>query len=121
METRTDMVVIGAGQGGMAASWHLTQGGVDHVVLERDRVAESWRSKRWDSFTLVTPAWTLTLAAFAYQDDLGGHEAGHLRRRQRGDCGRNAGSSADRSASSHYRVWRGNENRSVLPTSIMIN
>lgn len=69
METRIHTVVIGAGQAGLAASWHLTRRDIEHVVLERDRIGESWRSKRWDSFTLVTPAWTLKLPGFPYQGD----------------------------------------------------
>lgn len=46
-------VVIGAGQAGLATSWHLKQRGLEHVVLERARVGESWRSRRWDSFRLL--------------------------------------------------------------------
>jgi putative flavoprotein involved in K+ transport len=52
-----DCVVIGAGPAGLAASEALTGAGVDHVVLERGRVGESWRSARWDSFRLNTPGW----------------------------------------------------------------
>jgi putative flavoprotein involved in K+ transport len=53
-------VVIGAGPAGLSVSWELTALGVDHVVLERARVAQAWCA-RWDSFTLVTPNWTLDL------------------------------------------------------------
>jgi putative flavoprotein involved in K+ transport len=52
-----EAVVIGGGQAGLGASYHLTRHGVEHVVLERGRVAESWRSQRWDSFALNTPNW----------------------------------------------------------------
>jgi putative flavoprotein involved in K+ transport len=52
-----DAIVVGAGQAGLGASWHLARRGVDHVVLERGRVAETWRSQRWDSFVLNTPNW----------------------------------------------------------------
>ncbi len=52
-----EAVVVGAGQAGLAASYHLRRRGIDHVVLERDRVGESWRSQRWDSFVLNTPSW----------------------------------------------------------------
>ena len=45
----TDTLVIGAGQAGLAMSEHLTQAGVPHLVLERDRIAERWRSARWAS------------------------------------------------------------------------
>jgi putative flavoprotein involved in K+ transport len=51
---RYDVVVVGAGQAGLSISHELTHSGVDHLVLERSRVAETWRS-RWDSFCLVTP------------------------------------------------------------------
>jgi putative flavoprotein involved in K+ transport len=52
-----DAIVVGAGPAGLAASWHLRRRGVSHVVLERGRVGETWRSQRWDSFTLNTPTW----------------------------------------------------------------
>ena len=69
MTERTDTVVIGAGQAGLAASYYLTKQGRDHVVLEKSRVGEAWRSGRWDSFTLVTPNWTLQLPGFPYRGD----------------------------------------------------
>jgi putative flavoprotein involved in K+ transport len=50
-----DAVVIGAGHAGLAASYRLAEAGLDHVVLERGEVGETWRSQRWDSFTLNTP------------------------------------------------------------------
>jgi putative flavoprotein involved in K+ transport len=56
-----DVVVVGAGQAGLAVSYYLRAFGVEHVVLERGRVGESWRSARWDSFTLVTPDWMTRL------------------------------------------------------------
>ncbi len=55
--TVEDAIVVGAGPAGLAASWHLRRRGVRHVVLERGRVGETWRSQRWDSFTLNTPTW----------------------------------------------------------------
>ncbi len=61
-----DVVVVGAGQAGLAISHQLTRRGIEHVVLEQHRVGESWRSERWDSFTLVTPNWTLQLPEFPY-------------------------------------------------------
>ncbi len=54
---KVEVAIIGAGQAGLATSWHLKQAGVDHVVLEAGRVGETWRSRRWDSFCLVTPNW----------------------------------------------------------------
>ena len=53
-------VVVGAGQAGLATSCELTRAGVDHVVLERGRIGQSWRD-RWDSFCLVTPNWSVQL------------------------------------------------------------
>lgn len=50
-------VVIGAGQAGLAASYHLAARGIEHVVLERGRIGDSWRTQRWDSFALNTPGW----------------------------------------------------------------
>jgi putative flavoprotein involved in K+ transport len=61
-----DTVVIGAGQAGLSASYHLTQHGIGHVVLERGKVGETWRSERWDGFVLNTPNWTLDLPGFPY-------------------------------------------------------
>jgi putative flavoprotein involved in K+ transport len=58
---RIDVVVVGAGQAGLAVSYYLQAFGVEHTVLERERIAESWRSARWDSFTLVTPHWMTRL------------------------------------------------------------
>ena len=58
-----ETVVIGAGQAGVALSRHLTAAGHGHVVLERGRVGERWRSERWDSLTLLTPNWLNGLPA----------------------------------------------------------
>jgi putative flavoprotein involved in K+ transport len=57
----TDCIVIGGGHAGLAVSWHLRDSGIDHVVLEQGRVGESWRSQRWDTFQLNTPAWATQL------------------------------------------------------------
>lgn len=59
------VVVIGAGQAGLAVSHELALAGVEHVVLERDRVASSWRG-RWDSFCLNTPNWAVGLPGSPY-------------------------------------------------------
>ena len=53
--TRTDTIIIGGGQAGLAMSRRLTARGIDHVVLERGRVGERWRSERWDSLRLLPP------------------------------------------------------------------
>src|SRR5471032_1432824 len=52
-----DTLVVGAGQAGIAMSEHLTACGVPHLVLERHRIAERWRSERWDSLAANGPAW----------------------------------------------------------------
>lgn len=52
-----EVVIIGGGQAGIAMSEHLEDRGVPHVVLEKDRVAEAWRTKRWDSLVANGPAW----------------------------------------------------------------
>lgn len=52
-----DTLVIGAGQAGVAMSEHLGKAGVPHLVLERDRIAERWRTGRWDSLVANGPAW----------------------------------------------------------------
>jgi putative flavoprotein involved in K+ transport len=61
-----DTVVIGAGHAGLATSRLLTQAGRDHVLLERGRVGERWRSERWDSLRLLTPNWMLSLPGSRY-------------------------------------------------------
>ena len=62
----TDTIIIGAGQAGLAASRCLIDRAVDHVVLERGRVAERWRSERWDSLRLLTPNWMTRLPGWQY-------------------------------------------------------
>lgn len=64
---RTDTVVIGGGQAGLAMSRCLSELRIEHVVLERGRVAERWRSERWDSLRLLTPRWHTRLPSFAYE------------------------------------------------------
>jgi putative flavoprotein involved in K+ transport len=63
---RIDTVVIGGGQAGLAMSRCLSDVRVDHVVLERGRVAERWRTERWDSLRLLTPNWQTRLPGFRY-------------------------------------------------------
>jgi len=64
--THTDVVVIGGGQAGLAMSRCLSDLGIDHVVLERGRVAERWRTERWESLRLLTPNWLARLPGFRY-------------------------------------------------------
>ena len=64
---RTDVIIIGAGQAGLAMSHCLAHHGIDHVVLERGRTAERWRSERWDSLRLLTPNWMSRLPGWSYR------------------------------------------------------
>ncbi len=66
---RVAAVVIGAGHAGLAASHFLAEQGVDHVVLERGEVANSWLHERWDSLRLLTPNWLARLPGFRYGGD----------------------------------------------------
>jgi cation diffusion facilitator CzcD-associated flavoprotein CzcO len=62
------VIVVGGGQAGLAVSHELTQQGVEHVVLERGRIGQTWRG-RWDSFCLVTPNWFVQLPGHPYDGD----------------------------------------------------
>src|SRR6478735_5115007 len=63
-----DTLVIGAGQAGIAMSEHLDRAGVPHVVLERSRIAERWRSERWDTLAANGPAWHDRFPGLAFSD-----------------------------------------------------
>ena len=65
---QVETLVVGGGQAGLAMSHELTRHGVEHVVLERGRIGQSWRD-RWDSFCLVTPNWSVQLPDGAYDGD----------------------------------------------------
>ncbi|HEY7564295.1 MAG TPA: NAD(P)-binding domain-containing protein [Acidimicrobiia bacterium] len=60
-----ELVIIGAGQAGLSVSREVSDRGIDHIVLEKDRVGATWR-RRWDSFCLVTPNWATMLPAGPY-------------------------------------------------------
>jgi putative flavoprotein involved in K+ transport len=66
---RVDVAIVGGGQAGLALSYYLSAQGRSHLILEQGRIAESWRSKRWDSLRLIAPNWTLRLPGFAYGGD----------------------------------------------------
>jgi len=80
MDHKSDVVIVGAGQAGLCVSCLLKQANIDHIVLERGKIGESWRSQRWDSFYLNTPNWANDLHglsfypespdAFSSRDDL---------------------------------------------------
>ena len=61
------VVIVGGGQAGLAMSYCLTRQGQQHVVLEQARIAESWRSRRWDSLCMIGPNWTFQLPGTQYQ------------------------------------------------------
>ena len=67
---RTTVVVIGAGHSGLAMSQRLSERSMDHVVLERGEVANSWSTQRWDSLRLLTPNWLTRLPGAAYDGEL---------------------------------------------------
>lgn len=67
---KTNTLVIGAGQAGIAMSEHLGAMGIDHIVLERKRIAERWRSERWDSLVANGPAWHDRFPSLKF-DDIG--------------------------------------------------
>src|SRR6516164_6273365 len=71
---RTNTVIIGGGQAGLAISYYLRQEGREHIILERaPAVANAWRNQRWDSFTLVTPNFQVRMpgAKYAGKDPFG--------------------------------------------------
>ncbi|HEY1122161.1 MAG TPA: MSMEG_0569 family flavin-dependent oxidoreductase [Haloferula sp.] len=67
---RTDVAIIGGGQAGLSVSYCLKQRGIhDHVIFERHCIGHSWRSERWDSFSLVTPNFQCRLPGHPYDGD----------------------------------------------------
>jgi cation diffusion facilitator CzcD-associated flavoprotein CzcO len=77
-----DTIVIGAGQAGLAVSRCLTEHDRDHVVLERGRVAERWRTERWDSLRLLTSNWMTRLPGWGYDGTRPERVHERLRRRR---------------------------------------
>ena len=65
----TTTVIIGAGHAGLAMSRRLTERSLDHVVIERGEVANSWQTERWDSLRLLTPNWQSRLPGYEYAGD----------------------------------------------------
>ncbi len=68
LPARAATLVIGAGQAGIAMSEHLGRRGLPHLVLERSRIAERWRSERWDSLVANGPAWHDRFPGLVFQD-----------------------------------------------------
>jgi len=64
---KIETVIVGGGQAGLATSYHLKQIGREHVILDAaDQAGSAWRDDRWDSFTFVTPNWTIQLPGAHY-------------------------------------------------------
>jgi putative flavoprotein involved in K+ transport len=66
---QTTAVVVGAGHAGLAMSRRLTERSIDHIVLERGEVANSWRTQRWPTLRLLTPNWQTRLPGYDYAGD----------------------------------------------------
>ena len=65
MDEAIDVAIVGGGQAGLATSHELVRAGVEHLVLDRGRIGETWRG-RWQSFCLVTPNWSVRLPGRPY-------------------------------------------------------
>ena len=59
-------LIIGGGQAGLTMSHRLTQRGLAHLVLERHRIAERWRTERWDGLKFQFPNWSVRLPDFSF-------------------------------------------------------
>lgn len=60
------VLIVGGGQAGLSMSYLLKEKNIDHLILEKNRLAHAWRNERWDTFCLVTPNWQCTLPGFSY-------------------------------------------------------
>ncbi len=68
-DEKIETLVIGGGQAGLAMSHRLKQRGISHLVLERGRIAERWRSERWDGLKFQFPNWSVRLPDFPFPHD----------------------------------------------------
>jgi putative flavoprotein involved in K+ transport len=68
-KTHFPVIIVGGGQAGLSISHCLKQRAIDHIIFKKQRLADSWRSKRWDTFCLVTPNWQCKLPGFDYPGD----------------------------------------------------
>jgi putative flavoprotein involved in K+ transport len=66
MKKHFDVIIVGGGQSGLSMSYLLKEKGIDHVIFEKKKIADSWRSFRWDTFCLVTPNWQCNLPGYSY-------------------------------------------------------
>ena len=69
MKKHYSVIIVGGGQAGLSISYYLKERGCDHIVFEKNRIGHAWRSKRWDSFCLVTPNWQCQLPGYHYPGD----------------------------------------------------
>jgi len=63
------VIIVGGGQAGLSLSVYLQKSGIDHLLIEKNTLAHSWHTQRWDSFSLVTPNWQCNLPDWPYQGD----------------------------------------------------
>ncbi|HEY9626364.1 MAG TPA: MSMEG_0569 family flavin-dependent oxidoreductase [Coleofasciculaceae cyanobacterium] len=66
MKMHYSVAIIGGGQAGLSMSYCLKERGLDHIVFEKNKIGYAWRSKRWDTFCLVTPNWQCRLPGYHY-------------------------------------------------------
>lgn len=69
MKNHYPIIIVGGGQAGLSLSYCLKEKGLEHIVFEKNTIGYSWRSKRWDSFCLVTPNWQCKLPGYHYFGD----------------------------------------------------
>lgn len=69
MTTHYPVIIVGGGQAGLSISYCLKERGIEHIVFEKNKIGHEWRSRRWDSFCLVTPNWQCQLPGFPYAGD----------------------------------------------------
>ncbi|MCA6502500.1 MAG: MSMEG_0569 family flavin-dependent oxidoreductase [Pseudanabaena sp.] len=67
MTNHYPVVIVGGGQAGLSMSYCLKERDLDHIVFEKNQIANAWRSQRWDSFCLVTPNWQCQLPGYPYK------------------------------------------------------
>ncbi|OZI62442.1 MSMEG_0569 family flavin-dependent oxidoreductase [Bordetella genomosp. 11] len=69
LDAHYPVAIVGGGQAGLSLSYYLTRQGIPHVVLEKHRLTHTWRTQRWDAFSLVTPNWQCALPGHPYDGD----------------------------------------------------
>jgi putative flavoprotein involved in K+ transport len=63
------VIIVGGGQAGLSASHYLQAHAIDHLLLEKNSLTHTWRTQRWDAFSLVTPNWQCALPGYGYSDE----------------------------------------------------